>query len=393
MASKRGSISLTSVYRRKGSQNYYFKYTDKDGKRRQLSTGKTVKKDARQYAQDFIDSLVSRERFSRMTLGELIKLYTDPATNPRYKEAKVNTTNYTHRYALLTARNMSGLLKVLEERTPTLLTLQLCDLIRRDIKDIAAEIVEIKGRCRTAQMYFLSLKVALSQAESDGLVQASPAKGLPNIKYQEKRRTALSPGMISWMLSRKDLFPSEEYHAFLSVIAATGMRRGEALAINKEKLFNGVLTIDAQIATGESQPTLPKWGVVRCIPLPKLALEALERQPVDSEGNYFPHYDKWSDLCMGRLKSALKAADPDNKAIWDSLGHHVLRHSLNTNLIVEGVSPILIAEYLSWRHQELIDIQRRYTHIMAMKLKPVADAIDMIYSKPERDAKVINFRR
>ena len=63
MTSKRGSISLTSVYRRKGSQNYYFKYTDKDGKRRQLSTGKTVKKDARQYAQDFIDSLVSRERF------------------------------------------------------------------------------------------------------------------------------------------------------------------------------------------------------------------------------------------------------------------------------------------------------------------------------------------
>jgi site-specific recombinase XerD len=87
---------------------------------------------------------------------------------------------------------------------------------------------------------------------------------------------------------------------------------------------------------------------------------------------------------MGKLKAALKAADPKRADIWAKLGHHVLRHSANTNLLVSGALPVLVAEYLAWKHQELTDMQRRYTSMVAMNLKPIADKLDEIYTPSEK---------
>ena len=45
-------------------------------------------------------------------------------------------------------------------------------------------------------------------------------------------------------------------------------------------------------------------------------------------------------------------------------------------------SPALVAECLGWRHQPLLVMQDRYTHIYAESLRVIADAIDRIYSPP-----------
>ena len=65
---------------------------------------------------------------------------------------------------------------------------------------------------------------------------------------------------------------------------------------------------------------------------------------------------------------------------------HILRHSLNTNLLANDVSPVMTAYYLAWQHQALIDMQQRYTHLQAMKLKSVADNIDIMFPIPEDGA-------
>jgi hypothetical protein len=191
MATNRGTIMVTTVYKRKGGRSYYFKYTDPDGKRRQLSTGRANKRDALLYAQAYVDRLAEQGTRSRTTLSELLKLYEDPATNPRRKEALVAGTNYTMQYALMNARNAKELARLLQA-TPYL-SMQISQLQKRDIKDIASIIVEKHGRRRKSQMLYSTLKVALSQAESDGLVATSPAARLPNIKYIEKRCDALTP--------------------------------------------------------------------------------------------------------------------------------------------------------------------------------------------------------
>jgi integrase len=378
MATNRGTIMVTTVYKRKGGRSYYFKYTDPDGKRRQLSTGRANKRDALLYAQAYVDRLAEQGTRSRTTLSELLKLYEDPANNPRRKEALVAGTNYTMQYALMNARNAKELARLLQA-TPYL-SMQISQLQKRDIKDIASIIVEKHGRRRKSQMLYSTLKVALSQAESDGLVATSPAARLPNIKYIEKRCDALTPDQVQWLLGHPDLFPCPEYYAFITVIAATGMRRGEALAINESRLHDGVLTIDSQFTTGSfTEPVPPKWEITRIIPLPKLALAALASlTPVC--GYYFPHYERWTDINMGKLKTALRIADPERKEVWNQMGHHLLRHSANTNLLVAGASPVLVAEYLAWRHQELVDMQRRYTHLVAMNLMPIAEKLDELYS-------------
>ena len=383
MGIRRGTIVVTSVYKRAGGRNYYFKFTDLDGKRHQLSTGKANKRDALLYAQAYVDRLAEGNRHERMTLAELVKLYEDPATNPRRKEALVAGTNYTLQYAQMTARNARELTRLLS--TTTYLNMQLIDLQKRDIKDIASIIVEAHGRRRKSQMIYSTLKVALSQAESDGLIDQSPSVRLPNIRYIEKKKETLTPEQVKYLLSRPDLFPSPEYHAYITVLASTGMRRGEGLAIHESRLHDGVLTIDSQFTTGSMvTPVPPKWGVIRIIPLPSLAREALKSVTPKEDGHYFPHYDRWTDISLGRLKAALMAADPGRKALWSRLGHHLLRHSANTNLLIEGASPVLVAEYLAWKHQELFDMQRRYTHLVAMNLMPVADKLDELYMPKEK---------
>jgi integrase len=382
MPIKRGTIVVTTVYRRKGGKSYYFKYTDLDGKRHQLSTGKANKRDATLYAQAFVDRLAEGNRTERMTLSELISLYEDPATNPRRKDALVNGGNYTIRYALMVAR-YAKVLHLLLSSSPYI-SMQLSSLTKRDIKDIASIIVEKHGRRRKSQMIYSVLKVALSQAESDGIMVSSPAMRLPNIRYTENKRQAIPPEMVQYLLSHPELFPSPEYHAFITVVATTGMRRGEALAIHEDKLHDGVLTIDSQFTTGAmTEPVPPKWCVTRIIPLPSLALAALDTL-TRKDGYYFPHYDRWTDINMGKLKAALKAADPKRADKWAKLGHHVLRHSANTNLLVSGALPVLVAEYLAWKHQELMDMQRRYTSMVAMNLKPIADKLDEIYTPSEK---------
>ena len=69
------------------------------------------------------------------------------------------------------------------------------------------------------------------------------------------------------------------------------------------------------------------------------------------------------------------------------LSPHKLRHALNTNLLAEQgveegkVSENMVAEYLSWEHQDQSKMQRRYTHMVASRLLPVADLISKIYSR------------
>jgi integrase len=386
----RGTISVVSVYRRKGStKNFYFKYTDQNGKRRQVSTGKSGKKAALIYAEEYLRKLRDRESLIQSSLLDQLTQYLKPETNPRYKEAQVTGGHYTHGYALLVSRNCKGLIEVLQEELPYLLPMQVSDLIKRDMKDVAAAIVKVKGHTRTAQMLFSAFKVALEQAEQDGIIPLSLAKGMPNIKYEEKKRVAIPPDLVSWLISREDLFPSHKFWAYMTVIAGTGMRRGEALAINKDRIFNGVLGIDVQYKEGALETAPPKWGVIRYIPLTKVALDALDTLKPQKDGLYFPHYGNWVYEQLGRLKSALMGADPENKDLWETLCPHLLRHSCNTNLLVSGASPVLVAEYLAWKHQELIDIQRRYTHMVAMNLKPVADAIDAMYALAKEDEKKI----
>lgn len=282
-----------------------------------------------------------------VTLREEISKYLDIETNPRRREAKVSETKYTDEHARNTARYSRYIIAWVDKRIPGLMDADISEITRRDVKDIASAIVAERGNCRTSQQVFANLKTILRQAASDGLMLASPGTDVANVGYKETHKSAIPEDLLSWMIGQRHLFPSLEFWAYMTVATTTGMRRGEVIAISSARISKHMLTIDQQIKANSQTLSSPKGGLSRTIPLSRTAMAALEEIGPKENGFYFPLSRNWVTSQLGLLKAALKAADPERRAVWQMMTPHTLRRSANTNLLIHGISPSLIAEYLS----------------------------------------------
>jgi len=82
-------------------------------------------------------------------------------------------------------------------------------------------------------------------------------------------------------------------------------------------------------------------------------------------------YNKWF---YDQFAAAVK------KAKLPHITPHSLRHTLNSALLLKGVSPYLIQKYLGWSNtSSLTRVQEGYTHVKATDLQVVADGIDGLY--------------
>jgi integrase len=397
---QKGSVTPGVLYPRGKAGIWYFKATDQGGKRIQRSTGTSDRKEAEEFQKRWVEQHGrNRPIYAKpLTFREVVVPYQDPATNPRYRDAKIQESNYTDEHAANFARHAKKLEEILDKRLPGLMDEQVSDITKRDMKDVAAAIVAERGKCRTSQQVFAVCKTILRQAVSDDLILTSPGAGIPNIGYTEKKLIAIDEEMLAWMINQRQLFPSLEFWAYVTVVAVTGMRRGEAIAMSRDRLTGNLYTIDQQIKANSQYISKPKGGLSRTIPLPRIALAALEEIPPTDGPFYFPLSRNWVTSQFGLLKAALKAADPANRSIWSVMTLHTLRRSLNTNLLVHGMSDHLVAEYMSWKHQSQnqdasIIMQRRYLKLNESKLQPVADMIDRLYAYTEnQDERVIPFK-
>lgn len=384
---QKGSTQATKLYRRGESTTWYFKYTNGSGKRVQRSTGTSDRREALRFQKRFL-TLAGRNRAVNTTdknLREIARLFLDPDTNPRRREALVAKKSYGLDHARNVARHTSYLIDICDKRLPGILDRPVAELGRRDVKDIAEAIVAERGSCRTSQQVFQACKTILAQAASDDLVLVSPGSGISNIQYKEKQKISIHEQDIVWLLDHKDIFPSREFWAFIKVLATTGMRRGEAIAVSTTRINGGMLTVDRQVKANSQVLTPPKWGLVRTIPLAQVTLHALSSLTPDTEGFYFPLTRNWVTDQLRLLKASLKAAFPDRWDMWSKLTPHVLRRSLNTNLLLHGCPSLLVAEYMSWHHQrqdidQTLPMQMLYFEAVSTDLLPVADAIDALFS-------------
>ena len=389
---QKGSLGLTKLYQRNGGKVWYFKYTDTGGRRCQRSTGLTDKREALRFQKKFLE-LSGRNRSvyaTNKSFRDVAMMYLDPETNPRRAEALVAEHHYSEQHALNVARYAGYLIKICDKSLPGILDKPIAELTRVDVKGISAAIVAERGKCRTAQHIFQACKTILKQAAADDLMLISPGSGIPNIGYKEKSMVSIHEGDIAWMLGKKELFPSLHYWVYVTVLATTGMRRGEAIAISTSRIIDGLLTIDRQVMANSQVLSEPKWGLVRTITLAKVTLDALAQIQPDENGFYFPLTRNWVTNQLSLLKASLKAADPERATMWGKLTPHVLRRSLNTNLLLHGAPALLVAEYLSWHHQvQTLDpiepMQRRYFEAVSTDLQPVADAIDRLFGYENGD--------
>ncbi len=366
---------------------FYTLYHPVTGRRIRKSTGTDDYDEARRiYQRAFSDMIAGTEP---LTLISLIRLYQNTETNPRYRAALTEGTSYGKAYAEGVAGRAKHLEALLGIHTPKIIRKDIRDVTKGDIRLIRQAIIDARGQTRSSQQMFSELKTMLRQASEDGIIDFSPAQTLKNITYKEKERMSFTPDIIRNVLLMKDSYPDKEEWWFFAVIATTGMRMSEALALSDGQIYKGTLTINRAIKTNNPDDIgLPKCNLIRIIPLSELTLSVLSEMETDESGRYFHHSRAWGTRTFRRIREAACSAFPSSSDEYKAMTSHTLRHSLNTNLLVSGISPLLAAEYLSWNHQMILDMQERYTHIYAESLRPVADKIDELYRIPATAAAI-----
>lgn len=359
---------------RAGSPYYYVHLKTEDGKLVRISTHESDYKKACIY----YDIHYRKDSDAKIpTFGELFHLYTSHATNPRYLSARENGGRYGLERAKHVASDCRLIERPLWEKLPTVMRTPINMITRRDVKMMKEIVIDVKGRRRCAQALFQDIKAMFTQALEDCLIEVNPAFGLKNITYTKKVVSTYPVEFITKLLALGDVVKEEnkaEQWAFVLLIATTGMRRSEALALDTSQLKPGrIIVIDRAVkSTNKDDIGLPKCDVQRAIVVSRTTVEVLKSTGV-IRGRVFDHGRDWT-LRAGKYIEKIYTSTYGEEC---NIAFHKFRHTLHSLLLGEDdLNITYIQQYFGWGHQLLLDSQRGYTHFYTKNYEKIADRID-----------------
>ena len=374
------------LYKRNGSSVYYFDIRDaKTGKRIRRSTGEHDKEKA---LDAFIAYLKKNQgNTSCPSVQKLIEMFSIPEKNPKYLEAQLEGGNYGYGHACHIAAQSKNILFVLRNDYPNLLHVQPKKVTTNDFREIKNAIAKRYGKtCKSFKMV-QCLKGIFSFAVSRGWMQVNPAAQVRNISYEAHERPALDMTVIRKILRLLDnpSLPVLEL-SYFAVLATTGMRRAEALALRRSAVKDGIIAIKNNLKpAGKGRKATegsPKWGKERAIPMPAITARILEGiEPVTNKDadRYFPYSYSWSYTAISKALGTLMAAFQEDISVWEQITPHVLRHSLISTLYLLGCPKPLLERWFGWA-EGAKTMQDHYLHIYTSNLRPVARTIDFVFS-------------
>ena len=349
-------------------KTYYFKY--RVNKRSyQKSTGQSRLRDAQRYIHVFIDRVEAGT--TNANLGSQLETFSEVDTNPKFREAKVLDGHYGHTHAKHVAITSKHCIDLLQRTVYYTKPLSLFNKL--DVKQIASLIVGAHGQCEKSVKMFKHIKMVFNYAQKQGIIPYSVAQGVADIKCQVVRKNnVISRSELVRVFTDRSLFPNKASFYLFNMIAFTGMRRGEALALTKQQidLEKKTITIDRALKdTGEIG--LPKWDKSRVIPICDHLAENLK---VFIEGLYTDRL-----FTVNRKAISTKTYSEWFKKVSreQELGitAHGLRHTIHTQLRAMGCPDSLLSTYMAWSKQNQSAIQERYTDYMVEDLRVVSESI------------------
>jgi integrase len=205
-----------------------------------------------------------------------------------------------------------------------------------------------------------------ADALRSGIVDVNPGVALrfPSIDGR-MNITPLEPAVVLGLIGQAEkLFPDVPGVAALVATAAyTGMRLGELLGLRWDDLDMAGYRVDVRRqlrskVKGEAS-ALPKYGSVRNVVLPPIAVQYLERVPRNLDGFVFhtrtgkrytdrTHHYYWSQVRL--------SMDPP----MPKLAFHELRHFCGSYMADKGATPRDIAHQLGHKNEVLV--ARIYCH-------------------------------
>ncbi len=232
-----------------------------------------------------------------------------------------------------------------------------------------------QGHYRSAEVVKLTLTQIISAAIDEQYIFVDITRGLslPKKPYKEKR--ALTEAEYD-RLQKADL--SSKQRLFVDILLYTGLRRGEALAINRNSIDldnNYISVLNVVIFKGNTPviKEIPKSdSSVRKIPIPdKLRESLMLNMPLCGE-DYLFTMEKTDGLLTKSAYGKFWNSIAKKSDLPDDVTAHILRHNYTTKLYYAGVDAKTAQKLLGHSSVQItLDI---YTHLS----NDMSDAVDKI---------------
>jgi integrase len=210
----------------------------------------------------------------------------------------------------------------------------------------------------TVRLVYTVLRAILQDAKLDGLVAENAAAKMPRPRLRHTEARYLTPGEVAAILTAAE---GLRYRPVLALIAATGLRQGEALALRWEhvNLKDGTLKVAATLSQvgGRLLITEPKSPRSRrTVPLSPAIVALLKAHRAAQAAERLAAVNQWADtglvfttelghaVYLQHLHRTIKLAAA--KAGIDNVSGHTLRHSAAVAWLEAGVHIKAVADLL-----------------------------------------------
>lgn len=202
------------------------------------------------------------------------------------------------------------------------------------------------------------LRAGLDGAKRDALIANNPAVKVDRPQVAKKEAKHISAAELTKLLASAD---GLRYRDVLVLIAGTGLRRGEAVALawRNVNLDAGTMRVEATLSRAgkELVITEPKTERSRrTVPLSHAMVALLKSQKARQAAERLRAGNQWTDTGLVFTTELGTAVDPRNilrtvelaakKAGLDKTGVHTLRHSAATGWLESGVHIKAVSDLL-----------------------------------------------
>jgi integrase len=262
----------------------------------------------------------------------------------------------------------------------------------------------VKGLSKnTCRIMHATLRVMLNAAIDDGIITSNPASRLgkslhlaTSAKQRQEEVKAMTRGQLQVFLSAvinaKNQLDRSYYILFL-LLARTGMRLGEALALQWDDVYFKGRKIRVERALSDGQIGTPKSGHGRDVDMSEQLTQALQKMLTERR-------EKWFQAGKGEIPSLVfisgTATMLDGANIRKVLSRalktaglplhftpHCLRHTFASLLLQQGESPAYVQRQLG--HASIQLTVDTYGKWLPMGNKAAVDALDDESDKTEAE--------